>query len=262
MAEALRLGVVPYLNVAPIVYGLSDNPKFQFFREVPSRVADLLHRGEIDLGMIPSIEYAFGDYRIVPGIAIGGAGPVRSVNLFHRRPLHELRSVALDTSSRTSVALLKVLLRERLGRGVDFVPMAPDVSEMLRVADAALVIGDASLYFEGDLGRLDLGEQWQSLTGLPFVFAFWAGRPGVATGSIVAELQESLRQGLGALPAIASSYNGLGGGHAATNEVYLRSNINFRFGEAEAEGLREFYKRAHALGLIPRAPELRFYGDP
>lgn len=256
----LRLGVVSYLNAAPTVHGLDHDPRFRLIRDVPSRVADLLHAGEVDLGLIPSIEYAAGEYAIVPGIAIGSRGPVRSVNLYHRVPLAAVRRVALDISSRTSVALARVLLRERLGRDPEYVPSAPSVPAMLSDADAGLVIGDHALYFDGPVDRLDLGQEWTVRTGLPFVFAFWAGPLGVVTPSGVARLQSALAEGLDALPAIASSYNGLGAGRGAVNEAYLRGNIVYAFGEQEAAGLREFYRRAHVLGLIPRVPELRFHG--
>lgn len=257
----LRVGVVSYLNAAPTVYGLERDPRVVLSRDVPSRVADRLHAGEVDLGLIPSIEYASGDYAIVPGVAIGSRGPVRSVNLYHRVPLLRVRRVALDISSRTSVALTRVLLRERLGRDPEYVPSPPSMPAMLADADAALVIGDHALYFDGPVDRLDLGQEWLARTGLPFVFAFWAGPPGVVTPAGVARLQAALAEGLAALPTIASSYNGLGAGRAAVNEAYLRSNIVFTLGEAETAGLREFYRRAHALGLIPRVPELRFHGD-
>ena len=254
----LRLGAVPYLNVAPIIHGLGGNERFALAREVPSRVADWLHRGEIDLGTIPSIEYAGGNYAIVPGIAIGSRGPVRSVRLLHQGPLEAVRRVALDTSSRTSVALLKILLRERLGRDPEYVAMPPRIGDMLSSADAALVIGDPALYHRGPEASLDLGEAWSRLTGLPFVYAFWAGRPGVVTPEDVASLRASLQSGLAAIGEIASSY----AGHpedARENESYLRSNIVFDLGEAEQAGLREFYRRAHAQGLIPKVPELRFH---
>jgi chorismate dehydratase len=139
--------------------------------------------------------------------------------------------------------------------------MAPSVEEMLACADAALVIGDPALYFRGDTERLDLGEEWTTSTGLPFVFAFWAGRAGAVSEAGVARLQEALRAGLGAVSHIAAHYNGLSTGRVAESEVYLRQNIVFDFGEAERAGLREFYRRAHALGLIARVPELRFHGD-
>jgi chorismate dehydratase len=257
---SIRLGVVPYLNVAPIVHGLGRDDRFVMIRDVPSRIAERLHAGEIDVGMIPSIEYAAGEYAIVPGIAIGSRGTVRSVCLFHRIPLQRVRRVAVDASSRTSVALLKIILRERLRREPEYVTAPPSVSAMLDVADAALVIGDPALYFDGDVPRLDLGAAWRALTAVPFVYAFWAGRPGALQPADVARLQESLRTGLGELPVVAAQYNGLGAGRLRENEAYLRSNISYRLGVQELAGLEEFYRRAHVAGLLPRVPELRFYG--
>lgn len=217
--------------------------------------------------MIPSIEYAAGDYAIVPNVAITSRGPVRSVCLFHRRPLSDIHRVALDSSSRTSAALLRVLLRERLGRDPEYVVMPPSLPDMLAAADAALLIGDRALYFDGKESRLDLGQEWTERTGLPFVWAFWAGRFAAARPHEVARLQAALADGLQALPTIASTYNGAGGTHGAPdtdravlNEDYLRRNIVYRLDEAEAAGLKEFYRRAFELGLIGRVPELRFYG--
>jgi len=257
----LRLGVVSYLNAAPLVHGLEREPGFELVRAVPARVADLLHAGEVDLGMIPSIEYAAGDYAIVPGLAIGSRGAVRSVNLFHRKPLASLRTVALDSSSRTSVALLRVLMRQRFELDPEYVSMPPPVGPMLESADAALVIGDPALYFEGEAERLDLGAEWTAWTGLPFVWAFWAGPRGVAGPETVRRLQRALVDGLAAIPSIAQSYNGWGPGRGAQNESYLRSNVLFHMGEVELRGLREFLRRAHQAGIIPRVPELRFHGD-
>ncbi len=257
----LRLGVVSYLNAAPTVHGLAGDPRFRIVRDLPSRIGERLHAGEIDLGLIPSIEYAEGDYAIVPGIAIASRGPVRSVSLLHRGRLEDVRRVAVDTSSRTSAALVRVLLRDRLGRDPEYVPMPPDVPVMLDAADAALVIGDPALYYDGEASRLDLGAEWTERTGHPFVYAFWAGRVGAAGAADVARLQSALAAGLGALGHIASTYNG----HperARLNEDYLRGNISYALGEAELGGLREFYARAHAGGLIARVPEVRFMDAP
>jgi chorismate dehydratase len=257
----LRLGVVPYLNVAPIIHGLRGDSRFELVPEVPSLLSESLHRGAVDLGMIPTIEYAGHDYAIVPGIAIASRGPVRSVRLFYRGSLESIRRVALDTSSRTSVALVRILLRERLGADPEYVAMGPDVGRMLEAADAALVIGDPALDHEHEAPTLDLGAEWRSLTGLPFVFAFWAGRPGAVSRDQVAALQASLRAGLDAIPAISAAYPRSSPGRARENEEYLRSNIVYDLGEAEQAGLREFYRRSALLGLIPSVPELRFHGD-
>jgi len=259
--RVVRLGAVSYLNAAPPVHGLDGDPAFRVEREVPSRVARRLHAGDVDLGLVPSIEYAFGDYAIVPGVAIGSRGKVRSVLLFHHGPLERVRRVALDTSSRSSAALVKVLLRDRLGRNPQYVPMGPSLVDMLAVADAALLIGDPALDHEGDAVSLDLGEEWTRATGLPFVFAFWAGRPGAVGAARVERLQSALSAGLGALPEIASRQAGGDTARAARYEAYLRENIVYRLGEEEQAGLREFYRRAHALSLIPAVPELRFHAE-
>jgi chorismate dehydratase len=255
----LRLGAVSYLNVEPMIYGLGDDPRYRLKRDVPSRIAEWLHAGEVDLATIPSIEYAFGDYVIVPGIAIASRGPVRSVNLFHNVPLESIRRVALDASSRSSVALLRVLLHERLGREPEYVRMPPSVPAMLEVADAALLIGDPALYFDGRLPRLDLGAEWLARTGRPFVYAFWAGPSGLLAREDVPRLQRALAEGKQAISRIARSYDG--GGHVEENESYLRRNITYDLGEEEKDALREFYRRAHGLGLIPRVPELKFHAD-
>ena len=260
-AHAVRLGAVSYLNAQPLVFGLEGQPELRLERDLPSRVARRLQAGEIDLGMIPSVSYALGDYAIVPGVAIASRGPVRSVLLFHTCPLENVRRVALDTSSRTSAALVRLLLRERLGRDPQYVLMGPSLMDMLAVADAALMIGDPALDHRSEIPRLDLGEEWTRLTGLPFVYAFWAGRPETAGPEVVRRLQRALAGGLDALPAIAERHAGGIPGRAALYESYLRSNIVYRLGSEEQEGLREFFRRAHALSLVPAVPDLRFHAD-
>jgi chorismate dehydratase len=257
----VRLGAVSYLNAEPAVYGLDADPGFRLERDVPSRIARRLHAGDVDLGIIPSIEYAFGHYAIVPGSAIASRGAVRSVCLFHHGPLEKVRRVALDTSSRTSVTLAKVLLRERLGRSPQYVPMAPSLVDMLAVADAALMIGDPALDQEGDVPRLDLGEEWLRVTGLPFVFACWAGRAGSVNPAGVRRLQAALASGRAHFDEIAERQARGVPGRAERYRAYLRENIVFELGEAEQAGLREFYRRAHALSLIPAVPELRFHAE-
>jgi len=259
--RAVRLGAVCYLNAEPHVYGLQDDEGFAIERELPARVALRLHQGEVDLGLIPSVEYAFGAYAIVPGAAIASRGPVRSVCLFHRGPLERVRRVALDTSSRTSAALVRILLRERLGRDPQYLAMGPGLAEMLAVADAALLIGDPALDQADDLQRLDLGAEWLRLTGLPFVFAFWAGRPGCVNPAGVQRLQQALAEGRANLEAIASRQARGELARAERYRAYLCDNIVFELGEAEQAGLREFYRRAHALSLIPAVPELRFHAQ-
>jgi chorismate dehydratase len=224
-------------------------------------VAQRLHAGEVDLGLVPSIEYGWGEYAIVPGCAVASRGGVRSVCLFHEQPLERARRVAVDTSSRTSVALLRILLLDRLGRLPELLPMAPSLPDMLGAADAALVIGDRALDVDAGVPRLDLGEEWLRLTGLPFVFAFWAGRRGAVDARGVARLQQALAAGRDALGPIARAHADGDEERAARYEAYLRSSIIYELGEEELAGLREFYRRAFALGLVPAVPELRFHGQ-
>ena len=257
----LRLGAVSYLNAEPTVHGLEREPAFRVERDLPARVAVRLHAGEVDLALVPSIEYAFGRYAIVPGVAIASRGPVRSVCLFHREPVERIRRVAVDTSSRASAGLVRVLLHARLGRDPEYVPMAPGLERMLAEADAALLIGDPALDAVSNLPRLDLGEEWTRLTGLPFVYAFWAGPAGVVDALGVERLQRALASGLAAKGEIARRHAGGDSARAARYEAYLSDNIVYELGEREQEGLREFYRRAHALSLVPEVPELRFHGQ-
>ena len=262
-AGLLRLGAVSYLNAEPSVHGLEREAGFRVERDVPSRVAERLHAGEVDLGLVPSIEYAFGRYAIVPGVAIASRGKVRSVCLFHRGPLEQVRRVAVDTSSRASAGLVRVLLHARLGRDPEYVRMAPGLDAMLGQADAALLIGDPALDLESDVEsdveRLDLGEEWARLTGLPFVYAFWAGPTGGVSPAGVTRLQQALASGLASLGEIARRQAHGDPVRAAKYEAYLRDNIVYRLGEAEQAGLMEFFRRAHALALVPSVPELRFH---
>jgi chorismate dehydratase len=258
-AGVVRLGAVSYLNAEPSVHGLEREPGFRVERDLPSRVAERLHAGEVDLGLVPSIEYAFGRYAIVPGVAIASCGPVRSVCLFHRGPLERLRRVALDTSSRASAGLVRVLLHARLGRDPEYVAMAPGLEAMLAEADAALLIGDPALDLESDVARLDLGEEWTRLTGLPFVYAFWAGPAGAVGPHGVRRLQQALALGLESLDEIAERQAHGDPARAAKYQAYLRNSIVYRLGEAEQAGLLEFFRRAKALALVPAVPELRFH---
>jgi chorismate dehydratase len=257
----IRLGAVDYLNARPLVAGLDRRPDLFALRfDPPSKCAELLHEGAIDVGMIPTIEFQRGvaSYVIVPGMGIVSEGPVASVALFSARPIGEIRSIAVDTSSRTSTGLLRVLCREKFVIDPEFVPMPPAIDAMLERCDAALVIGDPALYLDhqaAGLGKIDLGEQWTALTGLPFVWAFWAGRPGVLSPDALTALGEARDAGVAESDAIADAY--CGPERAALGRAYLRDNIRYVLGEREADGLQRYYDLAERHGVIDsvRAPE-------
>ena len=262
MTHVARLGAVEYLNARPLVYGLElRNDLFSLRFDVPSKCAALLHEGSIDVGMIPSIEYLRGrDYLIVPGVGIVSDGPVASVALFTTIPVSAIRSIAADTSSRTSNALLRVLCLERFGIDPEFQPMAPEPEKMLRRCDAALLIGDPALFLDHErLGaeKVDLGAEWTAMTGLPFVWAFWAGRAGVLSAAAVQALAGARDAGVAASGSIAAAY--CGPDRVARGQAYLRDNIRYALAEREQAGLRKYYELAHLHGVVDRVAPLLFY---
>jgi chorismate dehydratase len=259
------LSLVSYLNTKPLVYGMEKlivDHNFILQKDVPSVCASRLVEGEVDIGIIPSIEYANsrGNWRIIPDIALVSRQAVRSVCLFFKKDIKDIKTVALDTSSRTSSALLKILLQEKYELIPNYIVMAPDLKEMLKKADAALVIGDKALHYNADYPHLlDLGEEWYSLTGLPFVYAFWAGHELAISGKDVQAITESKQLGVQKIDEIARDY---ARNHPRNEEFYynyLTKNIFYEFADEEKEGLSEFYKYAFYFGLIDYIPELHFY---
>ncbi|MGE3275632.1 MAG: menaquinone biosynthetic enzyme MqnA/MqnD family protein [Vicinamibacterales bacterium] len=259
----VRLGAVSYLNTKPLVYGLDQRADlFDVRFDVPAQCATLLHDGLVDIGLIPAIEYQRGEYQIVPGVAIGSDGPIDSVALFSRVPLTGIRTLALDISSRTSVALTRILCARHWGIAPRFTPAEPRLDAMLDRADAALVIGDNALWLDPaahGVTKVDLGAAWREMTGLPFVYAVWTGRAGAATPDHVAALQAARDAGLGAIDAIAREASGGDAARTPRIAAYLRDNLKYALGEAEVEGLRRFHALAAEHGLIPGLRPLRFY---
>lgn len=261
----LRLGAVSYLNTKPLVYGLDAMPdQFELRFDVPAVCAALLHEGRVDLGLVPAIEYIRGpqDYWIVPDVAIASDGEVASVAVFSKVPIAEVRSLALDVSSRTSAALTRILCAKRWGIAPAFAPAAPDLDTMLATADAALVIGDPALEIDAaarGLVKYDLGGEWRALTGLPFVYAMWTGREGVASAAQCAALLAARRQGEANLPQIARAVGGGAAAHEARSLLYLRDNLKYGLGDREAAGLRRFLELGVEVGVAVALKPLRFY---
>jgi chorismate dehydratase len=259
----VRLGAVSYLNTRPLVRDLDARADLFTLRfDVPAQCAALLHEGRVDLGLIPAIEYLRGEYRIVPGVAIGSDGPIASVAIFSRVPLDRVATLALDISSRTSVALTRILCAQRWGIAPRLTPAEPDIRAMLSRAEAALVIGDPALAADADaLGvmKTDLGSEWRAMTGLPFVYAMWTGRDDAAQPAHVEALNAARDRGVAAVDAIAREYSR--GDRDVENRTlrYLRDNLRYGLGEAEIAGLRRFHELAAAQGLVPGLRDLRFY---
>ena len=260
---SVHLGAVSYLNTKPLVYGLDQRPDLFTVRfDVPAQCAALLHAGTVDVGLIPAIEYVRGDYAIAPGVAIGSDGPVASVAVFSRVPVDRISTIALDVSSRTSVALTRVLCATRWGIAPTLVTAEPDLEAMLSRADAALVIGDPALSIDAEahgLLKIDLGTEWQELTGLPFVYAMWCGRAGVLSQVHVEALNAARDRGLAHLAEIARDYADGDAAAEAQAFSYLRDNLKHQLGEREAAGLRRFYELAAKVGVVDATRPLTFY---
>jgi chorismate dehydratase len=260
------LGAVGYLNARPLVYGLDGRSDlFDLRFDVPSKCATLLHAGEIDLGMIPSIEYLRGPvaYSIVPDLGIVSDGEVASVALFTRVPLKQVRRIGLDTSSRTSAGLTRVLCREAWGIEPEFQAVPPDVAARIEGSDAALLIGDPALFLDHEAAgftKIDLGVEWTQMTGLPFVWAFWAGRPDAIDAGGIEALQEARDNGVANADTIGGAY--AGPERAELCSRYLRENIKYRLGERETRGLRLYYELAEKHGVVPERRSPEFYPQP
>ena len=265
----VRLGAVDYLNVRPLVHGLDGDPAFHLRFDPPSVCAVLLRDGDIDLGMIPSIAYQrHEDYRVVWDIAIASEGDVASVALFTKVPRERIRTIAADTSSNTSIALTRVLCAERFDIRPEFNAAAPDLASMLSGADAAVLIGDPALFVDHQamgVEKIDLGGEWTAMTGLPFVWAFWAGRKDAIDGDGIARLHQAKARGIAASDALADSYaasyearTGMPADRAVARR-YLSDNIKYDLGLREHEALVRFYESARRAGVIDAVQPVRFY---
>jgi chorismate dehydratase len=263
MSQPIRVGAVNYLNTKPLICDLERLAPLQLSLEVPSRLADLLAEGRLDVALIPVIEYfRAGNYTIVPNISIASRGPVLSVTLFSRVPWSGIRRVALDEGSRTSAALCQVLLRKRHGVHPEFVPLPLDHEAENADTDAVLLIGDRAMRacLPGFAHAFDLGQEWHDWVGLPFVYAVWAVREGVDLGPVDAALHEAKRRGLDRIGPIAYDEAPKLELDAGFCRRYLQSIIHFDLGPREQAGLHHYYMLACELGLARRGVNLEFYG--
>jgi chorismate dehydratase len=259
----IRLSLVHYLNSAPLGWAFLHGPfreQFEVLPSSPALCADQLLKGEVDIGLIPSIEYErIPNLRIIPGISIASLAAVRSILLIRRKGFRAIRSVALDTSSRTSVALTKILLHASMGIRPEFISYPPDVTSMLDHCDAALLIGDAALKIRlEEYETIDLAEKWVQWQQNPFVFAFWACRAGARLpADLISVFQEAKRWGLERRDEIAAAFSNSLELSRPFLENYLRQNINYDLGMQHINGLERFYRLAEQEGLIPefRAPQ-------
>jgi chorismate dehydratase len=269
----LRIAAISYLNTAPLMWDFDHGEagrQFDISYTLPSACARDVESGAADIGIIPAAAYALiPGLKILPGVAIASRRPVRSILLVSKVAVEEVRTVALDTSSMTSVALAKVLLEKWLGGGRTFTPMTPQIDKMLAEHDAAVVIGDPALQIDrSQYFTLDLAEEWIRHTGKPFVFAFWAVR-GEALREVSPSLdfceifQQSRDHGLAptSLDQIAREWAPRLRLSEFEIRSYLTENIHYSLDPACLEGLRLFYRYAVETKALPAVPEISFVGS-
>jgi chorismate dehydratase len=259
----LRIGAVTYLNAKPLIVSLPERASnAEIVIDFPSRLADALHSGRLDVAMIPSIEYArHPTCTIVSNACIACDGPVRSVKLYSHVPFEEIQTLALDEGSRTSATLARILLKERfnLKPAICTLPIGVSTDEVS--ADAMVLIGDRGMLPTGNRFEYvwDLGEQWALWTGLPFVFAMWIARPGIDLHGLEDALALARDDGLTRLEAIAKTEAPLLGLTEAECHSYLRDSLKFHLGDRQRQAVKLFYDLAARQNLAPAGVELDFY---
>ena len=274
----LKISAISYLNTAPLLWDFEHagaGADFDISYTIPSACAEALRAGTADIGIIPAAAYAtVPDLIILPDVAIAARRAVRSILLVSRISVdpstkdqwsEQVRSVALDTSSMTSVALAKILFAKWLGGAREYKPMAPDLDAMLDACDAALLIGDPALQVDRTrYFTLDLAEEWVARTGKSFVFAFWAIRKQALAGRNAAAITEVFKKsrdhGLSPknLEAIVQEWAPRLGLSVEAVRVYLTHNIHYYLDPPCLEGLALYYRLGTEVGALPQAPELRF----
>ena len=231
-----------------------------FVEAVPARCAQMLVQSEVEVALVPVIEYQRAiDVSLVPDVCVGSKDEVRSVLLVSRRSeLASIRSVALDESSRTSATLIKIIFREFLGRDAAWTTRSPELHEMLERNDAALIIGDPAMVFpRGDLTIWDMASLWRNYTGLGFVFAMWMLNDSATDRVRTVDFAAARDEGVANKSGIVCEYQELLGLSGESLQQYLDKNICFRLDNQMQQGLDLYFQLAHKHGLIDRVKPLK-----
>jgi chorismate dehydratase len=265
----LRIAAISFLNTAPLMWDFEHTGlgrEFEIISTVPSECAEMLRNGAADIGIVPVVAYTYiSGLRVIPNVAIAAKGSVRSILLVSKMPLEEVRTVAADTSSRTSVALARVLFRKWMGGPRQFTSMPPLLDVMLKCCDAALIIGDPALTV--DRTRYvcyDLAEEWKRLTGHPFVFAFWAVRGSALTETdldLVKVFQQSRDHGLANVDTLAREWSPRVGISESAVRTYLTENIDYSLDDENLAGMELFFRYAVDCSVLPGRKPLEFVGE-
>lgn len=253
-----------YLNAAPLCYSFvygEQKDRCEFLSDAaPARCADLLREGRADAALIPVIEYQrIPGLAIAPGACVASRSRVKSVVLASRVPIEKVATIALDTSSRTSAALIQIILRKFYGLTPRCRTSPPRIEEMLETDDAALIIGDPAMLIDrSSLYVYDLAQEWRKHTGLPFVFAFWAIRQDSTLWPGGVDFLAAKREGLNHIDELAGMYSEMLGLSREELTEYLTVNISYDLDDECLDGLRLYYSLARQCGLIEEEREMIF----
>lgn len=263
-----RIAASSYLNTAPLIWSFlhgSQREQVELFTDTaPARCAEMLRNGEVDVALVPVIEYQrLPDISIVPNVCVGSRTAVRSVVLVTRKNnLKKVESVALDESSRTSATLVKIIFREFLGFEPKWATSAPDLKSMLADADAALIIGDPAMQIpRAEFRVFDLATLWHEFTGYGFVFAMWMARKDTGEKVCSVDFAAARDEGLANLNDIERTYVEQIGLSEDEIRSYLTENIVFEVDEEMKRGLKRYFDLAAKHRLIESDRELVFVGD-
>ncbi len=250
-----RVGCVPYLNAKPLVQWLDDNADDKLIElsyDVPSRLAEQLNGGSLDVALVSIFElFQNPDLKVIPNISISADGPVRSVRLFSRVPLIQIETVALDSSSLTSVALTRVILAEKYSLFPKFISAPPNLALMLRDYDAGLIIGDLSLFNSPVSEIVDMGEEWKDMTGLPFCYAAWLASPEVDTAYLSIILSQSKAWGIEHLTEVTSRWSIEMGLDLPRVREYFYDIMKYDLDEPKLQAISLFKSLCQKHKLIP-----------
>ena len=258
----IKVGAVSFLNTKPLIQPILDNQVFNIdlTLDVPSKIADELRVGTLDVALIPIIEYfRCSDYLILPEISISSRGAVKSIRIFSRKPISECQTIALDTSSRTSRVLTQIVLAEKYNVYPSFVDCPPTVNLESAETDAVLLIGDSALRNIGSAEfEVDLGAVWHDLFELPFVYACWVTRYNTDLGDLPQLLKKAKHIGIDQVQSIASIESSKLGLSRSLCEDYLSNYIYYDLGPQEIEGMTLFYDLAIKHNHVPAGNQIRF----
>lgn len=253
----MKISAVSYFNTWPLIWGFREGPEalrhsgeFEFRFDLPAQCADALGAGDADLGLVPCAELDRLGMGFLPGLGIACDGPVRSILLISKKPFDQIRTLSADSASRTSVALTRILLAERFGCRPEIARHTPDLEEMLADRDAALIIGDPALHLDPatlPYAGLDLGEEWVRWSGLPMVFAVWAGREAVLTPEVAEAFAESYRWGRAHTDEIVARAVSERGFPAEVAREYVTRHIVYELTDRHRAGLELFRRKARDL---------------